>query len=174
MPRSIWLQVKSEALPILDTPSPIMPQLQALLGLWRARNKPERLPMRSDFADEDMRPFFGNVFIVDVLQQAPYFRFRLFGVSLVNAANREWTGKTMEEIDISPYEPDVFDSYHRVRDSAQPMAQIRSFEPPPGAFTDEWRRYERLLLPLGNGGTKVEQILGCSYPLAEKSTSEQP
>lgn len=151
-----------------------MPQLQRLLALWQARNGPERLPMRSDFADEDLRPFFGNIFIVDVLPQAPYFKFRLYGLSLVNAANREWTGKTMDEIDISPYAPDVFDDYHRVRDGGQPMAQLRSFEPPPGTFTDQWRRYERLLLPLGQGGRKVEQIMGCSYPLAEGSVSERP
>jgi len=166
--------VKREALPILNTPSPIMLQLQALLALWQARSRPERLPMRSDFADEDMRPFFGNVFIVDVLPQAPHFRFRLFGLSLVNAANREWTGKTLEEIDISPYEPDVFEQYHQVRETGQPAVQLRSFEPPPGTFTDEWRRYERLLLPLGDGGAKVEQILGCSYPLADSTASERP
>jgi len=164
--------VKSEAWPILDTPSPITPQLQALLGLWQARNKPGRLPQRNDFADDDMRPFFGNVFIVDVLPQAPFFRFRLFGLSLVNAANREWTGKTLDEIDISPYEPDVFEQYHQVRETGQPAVQLRSFEPPPGTFTDQWRRYERLLLPLGQGSAKVEQIMGCSYPLAEGGINE--
>ncbi len=72
------------------------------------------MPCRSDFSDDDLRPWFGNLLMVDVVEGPHKFRFRLMGTSLVDAACRELTGKFFDEADISGYEPDVLDDYAEV------------------------------------------------------------
>lgn len=149
-------------------PMPVIttPQLRSLLELWAAKRAGRALPSRADFSDEDLRPWFGNLLMVDVVEGAHQFRFRLMGTSLVDAACRELTGKFFDEADISGYEPDVLEDYAEVLRSRAPFCKTRRYNPTPGM--EHWRVYERLLLPLSNDGETVDRILGGSYPLADR------
>lgn len=149
-------------------PTITVPQLRSLSELWLAKCHSGQLPARADFADEDLRPWFGNLLLVDVVDGPQRFRFRLMGTSLVDAAHRELTGKFFTEADISGYEPDVLEDYAEVVRSRAPVCKTRRYNPVPGTFMDHWRIYERLLLPLANDGRNIDKILGCSYPLAER------
>jgi len=151
-------------------PMPVIttPQLQALVELWAARRRGDLLPCRSDFTDQDLRPWFGNLLMVDVVDGPHQFRFRLMGTSLVDAASRELTGKFFDEVDISGYEPDVLEDYAETVRRRTPFCKIRHYNPTPGTFMDHWRDYERLLLPLASDGRKIDRILGCSYPLGDR------
>lgn len=153
-----------------DKPLPKMtvPQLRTLSELWLSKCSGGMIPSRADFTDEDLRPWFGNLLLVDVVEGPHRFRFRLMGTSLVDAASRELTGKFFDEADISGYEPDVLDDYDEVMKTRTPVCKMRRYNPVPGTFMDQWRIYERLLLPLANDGRKVDKILGCSYPLADR------
>src|SRR5690349_9899342 len=143
-------------------------QLRALADLWVSKRHGDALPSRSDFSDDDLRPWFGNLLMVDVVEGPHRFRFRLMGTSLVDAASRELTGKFFDEADISGYEPDVLDDYAEAVRTRAPVCKTRRYSPQPGAFMDHWRLYERLLLPLASDGKAVDRILGCSYPMAER------
>lgn len=149
-----------------------VPQLRSLSELWLSKCNGEFLPSRADFADEDLRPWFGNLLLVDVVAGPQRFRFRLMGTSLVDAACRELTGKFFDEADISGYEPDVLEDYAEVVRTRAPVCKTRRYNPVPGTFMDHWRIYERLLLPLANDGRSIDKILGCSYPLAERPRSK--
>lgn len=149
-------------------PAITTPQLRSLLELWTARCMGRPLPSRADFSDEDLRPWFGNLLMVDVVEGPHQFRFRLMGTSLVDAACRELTGKFFDEADITGYEPDVLDDYAEVVRSRAPLCRTRRYDPTPGTFMEHWRVYERLLLPLGSDGEAVDRILGGSYPLADR------
>ncbi|MEZ5830348.1 MAG: PAS domain-containing protein [Dongiaceae bacterium] len=150
-------------MPVISTP-----QLQTLADLWLSKRKGDALPCRSDFSDDDLRPWFGNMLVVELVEGPHRFRFRLMGTSLVNAASRELTGKFFDEADISGYDPDVLQDYDEVVRSRAPLCKTRHYRPVPGAFMEHWRIYERLLLPLASDGKTIDRILGCSYPLAEK------
>lgn len=143
------------------------PPLRELVELWSARCRNGRLPSRGDFSDDDLRPYFGHLLMVDVVGNPPRFRFRLLGTSLATAASRELTGKFFEDVDISGYEPDVLEDYEAVVRRRRPFCRIRSFDPAPEAFAEVWKTYERLLLPLAADGQVIDRILGCSYPLGE-------
>ena len=149
-------------------PSIKVPQLRQLAELWLAKTNGDFLPSRADFADGDLRPWFGNLLLVDVVEGPHKFRFRLMGTSLVDAACRELTGKFFDEADISGYEPDVLEDYAACLTTRAPVCRTRRYNPVPGTFMDHWRIYERLLLPLANDGNLIDKILGCSYPLAER------
>jgi hypothetical protein len=144
------------------------PQLRTLAELWASKRRGDALPSRSDFADEDLRPWFGNLLMVDVVEGPHRFRFRLMGTSLVDAAHRELTGKFFDEADISGYEQDVLDDYAEVVRTGTPVCKTRQYNPAPGTFMDHWRVYERLLLPLATDGKKIDRILGCSYPMGDR------
>ena len=82
-----------------QTPMPEIthPQLRILAELWATKRRGGTLPCRSDFSDEDLRPWFGHMLMVDVVEGPHRFRFRLMGTSLVDAASRELTGKFFDE-----------------------------------------------------------------------------
>jgi hypothetical protein len=151
-------------------PMPVIatPQLRSLMELWASKRHSEALPCRSDFSDDDLRPWFGNLLVVDVVEGPHKFRFRLMGTSLVDAASRELTGKFFDEADISGYEPDVLDDYADVVRTRMPICKMRRYNPTPGTFMDHWRVYERLLLPLASDGKAIDRILGCSFPQADR------
>ena len=151
-------------------PMPVIttPQLRSLAELWSSKRKSDGLPARADFSDDDLRPWFGNLLMVDVVGGPHKFRFRLMGTSLVDAASRELTGKFFDEADISGYDPDVLEDYAEVVKVRAPLCKTRHYSPAPGTFMDHWRIYERLLLPLSGDGATVDRIMGCSYPLADR------
>lgn len=150
-------------------PSITVPQLRALHHLWSSKCADGLLPSRVAFSDEELRPWFGNLLLVDVVANGERFRFRLMGTSLVDAACRELTGKFFDEADISGYEPDVLDDYREVARTRAPLCKKRRYNPAPDTFQDQWRSYERLLLPLAGDGREIDVILGGSYPLAGRS-----
>ena len=151
-------------------PMPVIttPQLRTLAELWASKRRDDAIPCRSDFSDDDLRPWFGNLLMVDVVDGTHKFRFRLMGTSLVDAACRELTGKFFDEADISGYEPDVLDDYAGVLQTRAPVCKTRRYSPAPGTFMEHWRIYERLLLPLATDGSTIDRILGCSFPLADR------
>lgn len=151
-------------------PMPVIttPQLRSLAELWASKRRDQTLPSRADFSDEDLRPWFGHLLMVDVVEGPHRFRFRLMGTSLVDAASRELTGKFFDEADITGYEPDVLEDYSEVVRARAPLCKTRHYNPTPGTFMDHWRIYERLLLPLATDGQAIDRILGCSFPLAER------
>lgn len=153
-----------------QTPMPVIttPQLRTLAELWLSKRPGDELPCRSDFSDDDLRPWFGNLLMVDVVEGPHRFRFRLMGTSLVDAACRELTGKFFDEADTSGYEPDVLEDYAEVVRTGAPFCKTRKYNPSPGSFMDHWRVYERLLLPLASDGKAIDRILGCSFPLADR------
>jgi len=68
-------------------PMPVIttPQLRTLAELWASKRRDDTIPCRSDFSDDDLRPWFGNLLMVDVVDGPHKFRFRLMGTSLVDA-----------------------------------------------------------------------------------------
>jgi hypothetical protein len=151
-------------MPVITTP-----QLRSLLELWMAKRGGGALPSRTDFSDDDLRPWFGNLLMVEVVDGPHKFRFRLMGTSLVDAACRELTGKFFDEADITGYEPDVLEDYTEVLRTREPLCKTRRYDPTPGTFMEHWRVYERILLPLASDGETVDRILGGSYPLADRN-----
>ncbi|MGH6892215.1 MAG: PAS domain-containing protein [Dongiaceae bacterium] len=143
-------------------------QLRLLAELWTSKRRDDVLPSRADFSDQDLRPWFGHLLMVDVVEGPHRFRFRLMGTSLVDAASRELTGKFFDEADITGYEPDVLEDYAEVVRTRAPFCKTRHYNPTPGTFMDHWKVYERLLLPLATDGGTIDRVLGCSYPLAQR------
>src|SRR5262245_52590571 len=110
-------------------PMPVIttPQLRSLLDLWAGKRAGRTLPSRADFSDEDLRPWFGNLLMVDVVEGPHQFRFRLMGTSLVDAACRELTGKFFDEADIRGYEPDVLEDYAEAVRGRAPVCKTRRY-----------------------------------------------
>ena len=64
-----------------QVPMPVIatPQLRSLAELWASKRRDDALPSRADFTDDDLRPWFGNLLVVDIVDGPHKFRFRLMG-----------------------------------------------------------------------------------------------
>lgn len=130
-----------------------------LYRLWQAKRGGEGLPTRGDFGIDELRPLMGRIAILDVIDGGVDFRFRLYGSSIASAYRGEMTGKS-----VSAYRPHFYakiaPGYREVVATRQPRYDEIQVD-------DEMMlyRWERLVLPLGNGGTEVDMLLVASITL---------
>ena len=144
-------------------------RLESLLALerfWYAKRQGPRLPSKSDFPPTEMKPWLGHLMLVDVARAPLRFRVRLMGVSLVNFAGKDHTGKWFDEI---------FESERLARNLHPYLACLESKAPryDDSAFIqDQTRRLrlQRLHLPCAEDGETVDLIIGCGYASKESST----
>lgn len=55
------------------------PLLQRLLQLWDVKRGQRPMPVRADFDVLELKDWLGNLVLVDVLEGATEFRYRLYG-----------------------------------------------------------------------------------------------
>lgn len=146
-----------------ETDPPVIrePLLAGLRSLWEEKRAGRPLPARADFDIADLRPFFGNLFLLDVLQDGRDFRFRLLGTNLTERFGRDSTGKIFSEtypVGQSPQADWLLGVYRRTVEqrlpvwSAAPMVQVGR------AFSIA----TALHLPLSADGVYVNMILGAT------------
>ena len=71
-----------------DAPfAPTNPKLLDFYALWRGKCGGGRLPARTDFTLEDLRPYIGRIAILDVIDGGSDFRFRLYGTQIAGNLN---------------------------------------------------------------------------------------
>lgn len=134
------------------------PRLCALHALWQAKRCERPMPARGDFAWPELKPWMGNLALLDVLEDGQDFRYRLWGSEIARHLGYELTGRRMSEV-VCWLGPNPRDEYRRICATRQPLAvavRIPDIRRPV--------RLDKLGLPLSEAGAQVEQILAALYP----------
>lgn len=146
-------------------------KLDALYSFWEARCRGRAVPARADFDPIDMRPWLGHLMLVD--WAGGKWVYRLYGTAFVEAFRREMTGKSIDEL---PAEQAALlrAEYDKVRAEAAPVWRTYSakFEHATPDGRQQWQlgqTWERLVLPLSDGGDDVSVVLVGAYRIAGPS-----
>lgn len=129
-----------------------------LLGYWRRKCKPGRLPGRKDIDPVDIRrDVLPDVYLMDVVPASPRrrFRYRLVGTRMVELGGGDPTGRFVDEFIDPARVAEMHEWEDRVVD--EPAAWVYSA---PIAFKHiDWKWAWRLSLPLAGDGKTVDMLL---------------
>src|SRR5216684_4465983 len=150
------------AMPPIGKGSPLQiqhPLLQRLLDLWNTKCDGRLMPARLDFDVFELRDWLGNLMLIDVLDDASEFRYRLYGSVLAAYYNRDLTGKLTATL--APETRDIVRrEYGEVCVLRRPMTVERK-----RSVKHSERMVAKLILPLAGPDDAVHMILVASYPL---------
>lgn len=140
------------------------PALSALLTLWERKRRGRLAPQRRDFTAEDLHLWFGNLMVLDVIEEGRDFLYRLYGTDVATAFGRDMTNRLVSEFP-APVGEFIMSNYREI--IAQPRPMFCEHTPPIEVSVYSW---QRLILPLSENGTAISQILVAIYP----SQTRQP
>jgi hypothetical protein len=130
-----------------------------LFEYWRSIFPETGWPGRQHFDPVDIPPLLGKLFLVDIVRDAGKlrFRYRLLGVEITKRAERDMTGKWMEECFS---DPDAFAmierDYHQIIDTGIPhLGQFSILAP-----GKEYIKANRLVLPMASDGENFDMFVG--------------
>ncbi len=139
------------------------PLVRGFAALWHDKRGDCRLPQRSDFAIEDMQPWFGHVIIMDAVDTARDFRYRLIGTGITGFLNRDFTGRLVSQCDYGG----GIDSREKVLDTfRRPLAlQVPVFRSGQVVWATDrtWRSYDSVHCPLQGGPENAGMTIGVLY-----------
>jgi hypothetical protein len=143
-------------------------KLDALYAFWDARRRGRNVPARADFDPIDMRPWLGHLMLVDWADGK--WVYRLYGTAFVEAFRREMTGTSIDELPAGQAAL-LRAEYDKVRAEAAPVWRTYSaqFDHATLDGRQQWQlgqTWERLALPLSDGGDGVAVVLVGAYRIA--------
>lgn len=146
-------------------------RLSRLYDLWAGLRGERPLPERTTFTPEILKPWLGNLLLIDVGADGQY-RYRLYGSNFVYRFGVEMTKRTVDDLP-----PEQSAAIRRDYD-----AVVRTLVPLSRLYTSDFeildvnrkagfRRletWERLVLPLANkGGDSVAMLMVGAYQLSD-------
>jgi len=142
--------------------------LRALYSYWAGKRDGRALPDRADIDPIEMKPWLGNLMLVERLDGGDYL-YRLYGSTFVNQFKVDMTGKRVNELPEKQAEL-LRSEYDAVVHSGIPMSRryTATFDYTSRDKRSTWqveRSWERLALPLTAGGGEVKMLLVAAFPL---------
>jgi hypothetical protein len=151
------------------------PRLRSLYEYWLRKRGPRPMPSRADLDPLEMREWLGNLLLIDVGEDGS-FVYRLYGTKFVESFGVDMTGRPVDELPVEQRDR-VRADYETVCTTCQPRGRLYTsvFELPhpgrpasaPGARDQQVVTWERLVLPLSDGGERVAILLVGAYPLPD-------
>ncbi len=129
-----------------------------LLALWQSKRAGRRYPARSDFDVLELRPWLGDLELVEVerTDDGGYrYRYRLVGTRITDIDGIDATGRHADEIFIDNYS-NVVDEYDEVLETGEPC--LRDYSPSLSR-RGLHRTYHKLVLPLASDGETIDMLL---------------
>lgn len=137
------------------------PELRALAAYWDGKRK-RGLPRRQDLDIVEMRSWFGQMSMIEVLRGGASFRYVVHGSRLAELRGQDLTG-----LDTSALQGEersrVELEYRQVARTGQPLyiQQRRALHKP-------YKLVAKLILPLSSDGITVDRLLAALYPLDDE------
>lgn len=124
--------------------------------LWISLREPTRLPPRSAFELEMLRPWFGNIQIVDLIDGGRDVYHRLIGTKIVDAVGRDLTGKLVSACEYEIGTEAMLARYRATAEKGEPVFRKgRTVWAP----DKSWRNFELVTAPLSENGKTVDQLI---------------
>jgi hypothetical protein len=135
-------------------------KLAALRRLWEQKRGERAMPCRADLSVVDLRPWLGNLALIDLDSTGD--TFRLCGTNLFPRFGGDVTG--LRVADLRGDDGRSFrDGMARVR-----AGQVPSAESHMQIIHGEEVTFNELALPLSTGGVELKVVLFASYPAKAK------
>lgn len=128
--------------------------------LWRSMCRGDEIPARSDFPMDVLIPWLGHILIMDVVDQARDFRYRLVGTELVKTSGRDLTGKLISECDYDCDVQSVVSSFRKPVETRQPV-----FRRGPAVWQSriDFLTYESVHCPLRGNSDDIAMTIGVQH-----------
>jgi hypothetical protein len=132
-------------------------KLHALLTLWNKQRRNRPLPSRLDFTPMDLRPWIGNIALVDIRINDGAV-FRLCGTNLFPRFGGERTGQRVAELD-----DDIGGAFRFA--IQQVLHTRRPFLAMHDGSGSRPRQFLELCMPLSDTGLHIGTLMFASYPV---------
>jgi hypothetical protein len=120
------------------------------------------MPSRCDIDVQELKPWLGNLILVEVRHQPLDFYYKVFGSLISQSTNRDLTGKWLSQCVEAGYATVATkDAFEAVLHHCAPLFQSESLELTPGRL---WQVVD-ILLPFSNDGQVINHIMVGTYPL---------
>jgi hypothetical protein len=117
-----------------------------------------RVPLRSDFSPELLKPWLPNIVIVEVVGAPARFRVRLAGTAAVSFAGRDFTDKFLDDV-IPPehYQATIAPYLHAIESGEPAEDDIlrHQFVAPDGTHLP----VRRLVMPCSSEGARIDRFV---------------
>lgn len=130
-------------------------QLLRLFEYWRNKRADRHYPSRADIDPNEIRDLLPHVYLLDVFEAPPYFRYRLAGSNVDEIHGQSLTGKSPRDIKTPEIAAAVEQQYRTAAESGQPRCDHVSLLSADGSY---WH-FERLILPLSDDGSRINMFL---------------
>jgi hypothetical protein len=140
-------------------------RLVELLAWWNARRGTRSMPSRTDFEVGDLKPWLGNIHLLDVEEGGAEFRYRVYGSHLAQYFGKDFTGMTTAVVREASREI-VRSEYGAVVRERRPMLVQRD-----RSIAGRDTPVERLILPLSSDGVGVDKLLVGAYPVRSQAAT---
>jgi hypothetical protein len=134
-------------------------RLQSLFQYWDSKLHGRSMPARRDLDPLEMRPWLGNLVLVDFPGDVKDYRIRLEGVNVVQFYGSSRTGRGIEAMTSELERQVVLPQYFSVVESKVPAYFEAEFISSEGVLTYQ----HKLILPLSDDGERVNMTLAGIY-----------
>jgi len=127
---------------------------QKLFEWWNTARGKRQFPNRHDFSPTEMVPILSSIVLLDVIPEAPTYRFRLVGTLVTDVLGFDPTGKLLEEV---PSTENLRERYDWIHQNKKPYLCTNI---PTRWARKDFKAYSTLVLPLGPTDDEVTMIMG--------------
>ncbi len=147
--------------PVPPTDIPFrFPEQHELFNLWSRKRGERRMPERADLDATELRPWLGNLHLLEVVDGGCDFKYLVYGTQIARYYNVEMTGKLVSTWPAIMRNA-AFETYTRViRDRCPYLVSQNEWAP------DRLFANHRIVLPLSRDGHAVDHILAYVRMLA--------
>jgi hypothetical protein len=131
-------------------------KLTTLRVLWDEKRGPKTMPSRADLSVTSLRPWLGNLALIDLTGAEPYFR--LCGTSLHRRFGGEMTRRKLNLLGEDQGANTLRQTIEMVRKTHMPAQVTHEGSSASGKLT-----YHELYVPLAHDGVHVDTVLFASY-----------
>jgi len=146
-------------------PADLAPELREVKDYWLLKRGTRKLPRRADIDPLELRQHLPFISLVEVLDDAKDFRFRLLGTEITDVLQRDSTGKTVREV-YATAEPDILqwmlEVYALAATKKCPVLRRGTLR----VVHKDFIAFESLHLPLSDDGEHVNMLFGRSRYIA--------
>ena len=135
------------------------PRLAGLLDYWRSKKGQRRMPARRDIDPLEMKPWLGNLVLIEFFGDIMHFRVRVDGTNIAEMGGRGRTGAGVEALTSEEERRVLYRQYSPVLEEKRPAFYETEYTNSDGRYLRE----SKLLLPLSEDGEIVNMVLAGIY-----------
>ena len=136
-------------------------ELRQLHRYWQDKAGDRQMPARRDIDPVmDLPAITPYMWLVDVEEEPPGFRFRLLGTEVVAQYGTDFTGRRLDELGIDGERSAIEREYRETVAVKRPTCYRHAIDV---EETGRYLPYERLLLPLSDDGETVNMLMGAGF-----------